>query len=89
MAKSFKKAAARPSVYESISGTQSAENTQSTPETPTTKKQEYYRFNLKMPIEYKEYLQAVAYKASSPAKVVTITEYICDLIKADIEKNGQ
>lgn len=66
-------------------------NTQDTTDTQdaqNTKKQEYYRFNLKMPIEYKDYLQAAAYKASSPTKTVTITEYICDLVRADMEKNG-
>lgn len=47
----------------------------------------YYRFNLKMPIEYQEYLQAAAYRASSPTKTVTITEYICELIRRDKEAN--
>ena len=65
--------------------TQDTQNTQLTPKAP---KPEYYRFNLKMPLEYKEYLQAAAYRASSPEKTVTITEYICELVRADMEKNG-
>ena len=65
--------------------TQYTQDTQSTPKAP---KPEYYRFNLKMPLEYKDYLQAAAYRASSPTKTVTITEYICELVRADMEKNG-
>ena len=65
--------------------TQDTQDTQSTPKAP---KPEYYRFNLKMPLEYKEYLQAAAYRASSPEKTVTITEYICELVRADMEKNS-
>ena len=92
MGKAFKEQAARPSVYAEISGTQAIENTQDTQDTQNTKdtkKQEYYRFNLKMPMEYKEYLQEAAYKASSPGNMVTITEYICSLIKDDMDKHGQ
>ena len=65
--------------------TQDTQDTQRTPKAPMP---EYYRFNLKMPLEYKEYLQAAAYRASSPEKTVTITEYICELVRADMEKNG-
>ena len=65
--------------------TQDRQDIQSTPKAP---KPEYYRFNLKMPLEYKDYLQAAAYRASSPTKTVTITEYICELVRADMEKNG-
>ena len=65
--------------------TQDTRDTQRTPKAP---KPEYYRFNLKMPLEYKEYLQAAAYRASSPEKTITITEYLCELVRADMEKNG-
>ena len=64
--------------------TQYTQDTQSTPKAP---KPEYYRFNLKMPLEYKDYLQAAAYRASSPTKTVTITEYICELVRADMERH--
>ena len=64
-------------------------DTQDTQDTRNTQKPEYYRFNLKMPLEYKEYLQAAAYRASSPEKTVTITEYICELVRADMEKNAE
>lgn len=48
-------------------------------------KQEYYRFNLKIPIEYKVYLQEMAWKTRTRDKNVTITSYIADLIRADME----
>lgn len=56
--------------------------------TDIKKKEPTYRFNLIMPLSYKAYLQKAAYEASSPEKTVSITEYICELIKADMEKNG-
>ena len=68
--------------------TTDTQDTQDTQRTQKAPKPEYYRFNLKMPLEYKEYLQAAAYRASSPEKTVTITEYICELVRADMEKNG-
>ena len=40
----------------------------------------YYRFNLKMALEYKEYLAHESWKAHK-----TITEYINDLIQADMD----
>lgn len=87
MAKKLKGAAAASAdIFDTIArgNTTDAQDTQDTRKT----KPEYYRFNLKMPIEYKEYLQAAAYRASSPEKTVTITEYICDLVRADMEKNS-
>ena len=87
MAKKLKGAAAASAdIFDTIA----RGNTADTTDTQDTRKAkpEYYRFNLKMPIEYKEYLQAAAYRASSPEKTVTITEYICDLVRADMEKNS-
>ena len=43
------------------------------------------RLNLKIPREIKEYLQAAAYRVSSPRKIVSLTEYLCDLVRADME----
>ena len=68
--------------------TQDTRDTRDTQRTPKAPKPEYYRFNLKMPLEYKEYLQAAAYRASSPEKTITITEYLCELVRADMEKNS-
>lgn len=97
MAKKLKGAAAASAdIFDTIArgnttdtaDTQDTQGTQDTQRTPKAQKPEYYRFNLKMPLEYKEYLQAAAYRASSPEKTVTITEYICELVRADMEKNG-
>ena len=94
MAKKLKGAAAASAdIFDTIArgntaDTTDTQDTQDTQRTPKAPKPEYYRFNLKMPLEYKEYLQAAAYRASSPEKTVTITEYICELVRADMEKNG-
>lgn len=42
---------------------------------PNVKKQEYYRFNLKTPIEYKEFLEIQAWKER-----MTVTQLINSLI---------
>ena len=94
MAKKLKGAAAASAdIFDTIARGNTADtvdtaDTQDTQDTPKAAKPEYYRFNLKMPLEYKDYLQAAAYRASSPKKTVTITEYICELVRADMEKNG-
>ena len=90
MAKKLKGAAAASAdIFDTIARVNTADTTDTQDTQDTRKvKPEYYRFNLKMPIEYKEYLQAAAYRASSPEKTVTITEYICELVRADMEKNS-
>lgn len=94
MAKKLKGAAAASAdIFDTIArgnttDTVDTTDTQDTQDTPKAAKPEYYRFNLKMPLEYKDYLQAAAYRASSPTKTVTITEYFCELVRADMEKNG-
>ena len=91
MAKKLKGAAAASAdIFDTIARGNTADtvDTTDTQDTQKTPKPEYYRFNLKMPLEYKDYLQAAAYRASSPKKTVTITEYICELVRADMEKNG-
>ena len=97
MAKKLKGAAAASAdIFDTIArgntadtiDTEDTQDTQDTQRTPKVPKPEYYRFNLKMPLEYKEYLQAAAYRASSPEKTITITEYLCELVRADMEKNG-
>ncbi|HZK45088.1 MAG TPA: hypothetical protein VFD34_02500 [Clostridia bacterium] len=98
MAKKLKGAAAASAdIFDTIArgntadtiDTEDTQDTQDTQRTPKAPKPEYYRFNLKMPLEYKDYLQAAAYRASSPTKTVTITEYICELVRADMEKNAE
>ena len=96
MAKKLKGAAAASAdIFDTIArgntadtvDTADTQDTQDTQRTQKAPKPEYYRFNLKMPLEYKEYLQAAAYRASSPEKTITITEYLCELVRADMEKN--
>lgn len=92
MAKKLKGAAAASAdIFDTIArgNTTDTADTQDTQDTRNTQKPVYYRFNLKMPLEYKEYLQAAAYRASSPEKIVTVTEYICELVRADMEKNAE
>ena len=96
MAKKLKGAAAASAdIFDTIArgntadtvDTADTQDTQDTQRTQKAPKPEYYRFNLKMPLEYKDYLQAAAYRASSPTKTVTITEYICELVRADMERH--
>ena len=47
-------------------------------------KTEYYRFNAKMPIECKDYLQEMAWRNRT-----TITEYLNKLSLADMEKHPE
>lgn len=46
------------------------------------------RLNLKIPAEIKEYLTVAAAKASiAQRRNISLTEYLCDLVRADKEKN--
>lgn len=44
-------------------------------------KKQYYRFNLKMPLEYKEFLDEAAWQSRK-----NITQYINDLIKREMDE---
>lgn len=100
MAKQFKDAAAaaRP-VYSTIigaaQGTQDAESVkdvQAVHGVKAGRNAKYTgpmeRLNLKIPAELKAYLQAAAYKASSPTRTVSPTEYLCKLLKEDMERHS-
>lgn len=45
------------------------------------------RLNLRIPPDIKAYLMAAAYRESSPTKTVSLTEYLCELVRADMEKH--
>lgn len=46
------------------------------------------RLNLKIPAEIKEYLTIAAAKASIEQKrQISLTEYLCDLVRADMERH--
>ena len=92
MAKNLKGAAAASAdIFDTITRGNTADtvDTQDTQHTPKTPKPEYYRFNLKMPLKYKEYLTGAAAKASiEQRRNISLTQYLCELVRADMEKNG-
>ena len=46
------------------------------------------RLNLKIPAEIKEYLTVAAAKASiAQRRNISLTEYLCELVRADMEKH--
>lgn len=46
------------------------------------------RLNLKIPAEIKEYLTVAAAKASiAQRRNISLTEYLCDLVRADMDKD--
>ena len=45
------------------------------------------RLNLRIPTDIKEYLYAAAYRESSPKKTVSVTEYLCQIIREDMERH--
>ena len=85
--KSAVKTARRANVQDSLNAQATAdmEATQAAEGTKDTK--QYYRFNLKLPMAYKEYLQTAAYAASTPQHITTITEYLVNLVKEDMERH--
>ena len=76
---------------ENVTDVQDVQNVQSAPAAkpgrPVKTTQPLERLNLKIPADIKEYLQAAAYRESSPKKTVSLTEYLCDLVRADMEKH--
>lgn len=45
------------------------------------------RLNLKIPADVKAYLYAAAYRESSPKKQVSVTEYLCQIVREDMERH--
>lgn len=83
--KDFTAQAKNPDVYAAVIGSKQAQQAQQTHETEKAHKADKaksYRFNLNMPLKYKDYLQEIAWRNR-----VTITEYICRLIEEDAERN--
>lgn len=55
-----------------------------------SKDAEFYRFSLKLPIECKAYLQETVWRKSfEEHRNVTITDYIAQLVLADMEKHPE
>lgn len=99
--KSMKEAAAAgTSVFEQLTNenargakdVQDVQNAKGAKDTNDTKKaadkMPLERLNLRLPADIKEYLTVAAAKQSIEQKrPVSLTEYLCDLIRADMEKN--
>ena len=68
-----------------VQDTQSVEAVQPVKEKTAAPRME--RLNLKIPAEVKEYLQAAAYRESSAKHIVSLTEYLCNLVYADMERH--
>ena len=91
MAKDFKTnaTAGAQSIYDELTKGGSAPKAE-TPAVKRTKRAKYpseERLNIAIPAYIKEYLQAAAYRESNAKHTVSITEYICDLVAADMEKH--
>lgn len=93
--KSMKEAAAAgTSVFDQIASgnvpaaqnTQGVQNAQNTQDTQAAAVQ-MERINLKIPAYLKEYLQEQAYNESTPRHIVSVTEYLCNLVKKDMEQH--
>ena len=76
---------------ENVTDVQDVQNVQNAPATrpgrPAKTTQPLERLNLKIPADIKEYLQAAAYRESSPKKTVSLTECVGDVGRADMGKH--
>lgn len=88
-------AAAGTSVFDQIASgnvtdvqnVQDVQNTKNVKKVQKTEKVPMERLNLKIPTELKEYLNVAAAQMSiEQRRNVSLTEYLCGLIKADMEK---
>ena len=69
---------------------QDVKNVKDTKDVKDTNKEgvELARLNLKIPAELKEYLTVAAAKASiEQRRNISLTQYLCDLITADMERH--
>ena len=95
--KSMKEAAAAgTSVFDQIAaGT--AQGVQNVQDTPTAQgaqgvkeKIPMERLNLRIPADIKEYLTVAAAKASiEQRRSISLTEYLCELVRADMDKHKE
>ena len=72
---------------EDVTGVQDVQNVKDVKDV-NKKGEPLERLNLKIPAELKEYLTVAAAKASiEQRRNISLTEYLCDLVRADKEKN--
>ncbi len=67
-----------------VSDSHGAQETDMTHDTHVTSDKQYYRFNLKTPMEYKEFLDEASWK-----RRMNVTQYINSLIKEQMDKEKQ
>lgn len=83
--------AANASIFnQMVQGAQDVQDVQNAQPVKRAKRAKYAseeRLNIAIPAYIKEYLQAAAYRESSAKHTVSVTEYLCDLITADMEKH--
>lgn len=79
---------------QNVLNTQNTENAENTKDVKTSKAgrpakytEPMERLSLKIPVALKEYLQAAAYRESSPKKMLSLTEYLCQIIREDMERH--
>lgn len=73
-----------------VQGAKDVKDVQGVKDVKDTNKEgvELARLNLKIPAELKEYLTVAAAKASvEQRRNVSLTEYLCDLVRADMERH--
>ena len=88
--KSMKTAAAQgTSVFDTIATgyVPDVQAVQDTVDVQDVKGVQYERLNLRIPAYIKEYLYEAAFRESTAKKSVSVTEYLCELVRTDMEKH--
>ena len=82
-------AAQGTSVFDTIATgyVQDVQDVQNTVDVQDVKSVQYERLNLRIPADIKEYLYEAAFRESTAKKSVSVTEYLCELVRADMEKH--
>ena len=70
-----------------VQDVQTVQDVKATQKAEKADKIQLERLNLRIPADIKAYLMAAAYRESSPTKTVSLTEYLCELVRADMEKH--
>ena len=70
-----------------VQDVQTVQDVKATQKAEKADKIQLERLNLRIPPDIKAYLMAAAYRESSPTKTVSLTEYLCELVRADMEKH--
>ena len=82
-------AAQGTSVFDAIATgyVQDVQDVHNTVDVQDVKSVQYERLNLRIPADIKEYLYEAAFRESTAKKSVSVTEYLCELVRADMEKH--